>query len=207
MKKYLKSFLSVSMTNHNKLFILIAFSTTVRLILGDNLQLGNDEVYYWTYAKYPDWSHFDHPPMVGFLIQLFTFDLYFHSELALRLGTIILGSVSTYLIFLIGKEIYDEASGLIASILYTISTYGFIISGLFIMPDAPLVFFWLLSLLFFIKQTRTKERSSKNRLLLLSIGALGFAIYSKYQAIYLLFAYFLYFIIYQRKQFKNPVFC
>ena len=53
----------------------------------------------------------------------------------------------------------------------------------------------------------SRENSpSKNRLLLLSMGALGLAIYSKYQAIYLLFAYFLYFIIYQRKQFKNPVF-
>ena len=192
------------MTTSTKLALLILVSTLIRVFLGFNLQLGNDEVYYWTYAGYPDWSHFDHPPMVGIIIQLFTFDLLFDSEIALRLGTIVLGSFNTILIYLIGKEIYNEKSGFIASVLFTISTYGLIISGLFIMPDAPLVFFWMLSLLFFIKFTRAVSLEKANKFLLFSFAAVGMAIYSKYQAVYLLFGYFIYFVVYQRNQFKNP---
>ncbi len=173
--------------------------------LGSDLQLGYDDVYFWTWANYPDWSHFDHPPMVGVLIQIFTFDLYFDSEIALRLGTIVFGSLNTILIFLIGKEIYDERSGLIASVLFTISTYGLIISGLFIMPDAPLVLFWLLSLFLFIKYLKIVPSIKANTFLFLSFAALGLAIYSKYQAVYLVFGYLIYFIVYQRNQFKNPV--
>ena len=44
------------------LFWLLAVSAIVRGILAAWLEFGNDEVYYWTYALYPDWSHFDHPP-------------------------------------------------------------------------------------------------------------------------------------------------
>ena len=60
------------MNNRQKLGLLLLISTVIRMVVGDSIQLGNDEVYYWTYAKYPDWSHFDHPPMVGFFEQLFT---------------------------------------------------------------------------------------------------------------------------------------
>lgn len=204
MKEFLSSFPSNKLTINQKLILLIMVSTLIRIILGSNLQLGNDEVYYWTYARYPDWSHFDHPPMVGILIQIFTFDLFFDSEIALRLGTIVVGSLSTLLIYFIGKEICNERSGFIASLLFTLSTYGFIISGLFIMPDAPLVFFWFLSLFYFIKFIKVINSVKGNIFLFLSFTALGLAIYSKYQAVYLLFGYFLYFVVYERNQFKNP---
>jgi len=204
MKEFLSSSLSNKITTDQKLVLLIIVSTLIRIILGSNLQLGNDEVYYWTYARYPDWSHFDHPPMVGILMQIFTFDLFFDSEIALRFGTIVFGSLNTMLIYFIGKEIYNAKSGFIASVLFTISTYGFIISGLFVMPDAPLVFFWLLSLFFFIKYTKVEGVAKANKFLFLSFMALGLAIYSKYQAVYLLFGYLIYFIVYQRNQFKNP---
>ena len=45
------------------LIFLILISTLVRAFLAFALEFNNDEVYYWTYALYPDWSHFDHPPM------------------------------------------------------------------------------------------------------------------------------------------------
>ena len=105
------------MSTKQKLLLLIIISTLIRLLLGGMTGLGNDEVYYWTYAKYPDWSHFDHPPMVGFFQQIFSLNLLFQSELALRLGFVIAGSLSTLLLFLIGKEVKDERTGLIAAVL------------------------------------------------------------------------------------------
>ena len=192
------------MKNKRKLGLLIIVSTLIRLVLGGGTQLGNDEVYYWTYAKYPDWSHFDHPPMVGFFQQLFSLNLFFESELALRLGFIVSGSLITFLVYLIGKEIKDERTGLLAAVFYNTSIYGFIISGLFIMPDGPLVLFWMTSLLFFIKYQKATDSKKGNLYLTISLLSLSLGIYSKYQAVYLLFGYGLYWLLYKREQLKNP---
>ena len=193
------------MTNKQKLGLLIIISILIRLIVGSNVQLGNDEVYYWTYARYPDWSHFDHPPMVGFFEQLFSLNLFFESELALRLGFIISGTLSTLLMYFIGKEIKDERTGLIAAVLFNTSIYGFIISGLFIMPDGPMVLFWMTSLLFFIKYQKATEKRKINLFLSLSLISVSLGIYAKYQSVYLLFGYGLFWLLYKRDQLKNPV--
>ena len=193
------------MSNKQKLGLLILISTLIRLIVGDSIQLGNDEVYYWTYARYPDWSHFDHPPMVGFFEQLFSLNLFYESELVLRLGFIVSGTLSTLLMYLIGKEIKDEKTGLIAAVLFNTSIYGFVISGLFIMPDGPLVLFWMSSLLFFIKYQKATEKRKINLFLSLSLIFVSLGIYAKYQAVYLLFGYGLYWLFYKRDQLKNPV--
>ncbi|HCT70866.1 MAG TPA: glycosyl transferase, partial [Bacteroidales bacterium] len=60
------------------------------------------EVYYINYALYPDLSHFDHPPMVGWLIQLFSLNLLFDSELFIRLGAVVAGTLNTWLMYLTG---------------------------------------------------------------------------------------------------------
>lgn len=193
------------MSNKQKLILLVIVSTVIRLIVGGSIQLGNDEVYYWTYAKYPDWSHFDHPPMVGFLQQLFTFNLLIESELALRLGFILSGTLSTLLMYGIGKEIKNERTGLIAAVLFNTSIYGLIISGLFIMPDGPMVLFWMTSLLFFIKYQKASEKNKINLFLSLSLVSLSLGIYAKYQSVYLLFGYGLFWLFFKREQLKNPV--
>lgn len=193
------------MNNKQKLGLLLLISTVIRMVVGDSIQLGNDEVYYWTYAKYPDWSHFDHPPMVGFFEQLFTLNLFFESELALRLGFIVSGTLSTLLMYLIGKEIKNERTGLIAAVLFNTSIYGFIISGLFIMPDGPMVLFWMTSLLFFIKYQKATEKRKINLFLSLSLISVSLGIYSKYQSVYLLFGYGLFWLLYKRDQLKNPI--
>ena len=54
---------------------LIGIAVIVKIALSFLLELGNDEVYYFTYAVQPDWNHFDHPPVVGWMIQLSTLNL------------------------------------------------------------------------------------------------------------------------------------
>ena len=85
--------------NINKILIwLLVISAVFRSILAVWMEFGNDEVYYWTYALYPDWSHFDHPPMVGLMMQLFSLNLLFDSEFFLRLSSVVFMTVDTYLI-------------------------------------------------------------------------------------------------------------
>ena len=84
------------------LLLLMGFSLLLRSLVAGLTELGNDEVYYWTYALFPDWSHFDHPPMVGWLINLFTGNLTFDSTFMLRVPALVLGTLNTWLAWRLG---------------------------------------------------------------------------------------------------------
>lgn len=180
---------------------LLLISLVIRFFLSRFIELGNDEVYYWTYARYPDWSHFDHPGMVGWLMQLFSLNLLFDSELFLRLPSVILMTLDTCLIYLIGKEIKNEPAGFYAALLYTASVYGFIITGVFILPDTPLMFFFFLTIYLFIRYLK----SDKHKPVYLLLGGLsaGCAMLSKYSAAFLWLGMGLYILFFDRKELKN----
>ncbi len=206
--------------NINKILIwLLAVSVIVRGILAAWMELGNDEVYYWTYALYPDWSHFDHPPMVGWVIQLFSLNLLFDSELFLRLASVVFMNANTYIIYRIGKELKDALTGLYAALLFTASVYAFVITGIFIMPDTPLMLFWLLAVWMAIKYLKAKvpepvegptdtnmvlRQAQQPRFLLLFGLFAGLAMLSKYSGVFLWVGMALYILIFNRKQLKNP---
>lgn len=182
------------------LIILLTVSALIRGFLAYFIEFGNDEVYYWTYAMYPDWSHFDHPPMVGWFIQLFSGNLLFTNEFFLRLSSVICMTINTYLIFLIGKQVKNIQTGFYAALLYTASIYAFIITGIFILPDTPLSIFTLLSILYFTKYFQ----EGNNRHLLFAGLFAGLAMLSKYSGIFIWIGAGLYVIFYSRKEFRNP---
>jgi hypothetical protein len=185
------------------LWILLLISFALRSFIAAFIELGNDEVYYWTYAKFPDWSHFDHPPMVGWVIQFFTLNLRFDSEFFLRLGSIVFGTVNTFLIYLIGKKIKDPLTGFYASLLFTASFYCFIIAGTFIMPDTPQVLFWLLSLYLLLKALPDKNLTSLSRRTMILAGVtIGLAMLSKYHSVFLILGASLYILFFNRRWLK-----
>jgi len=184
--------------------ILIVVSTLVRLLLAMQLELGNDEVYYWTYALYPDWSHFDHPPMVGIIAQLFSLNLLLTDDFFMRLGPIVLAAANTWHLFLIGTKIKNEKTGLYAAFLFTGSIYCSIISGFSLTPDAPLLFFWLLATSLMIDFLSATEITSSERRKMLWFGLVaGFAMLSKYQGAFLWIAVFVYVGLFNRRWLKE----
>jgi len=157
----------------------------VRVLLATVFCLGNDEAYYYTYALYPDLSHFDHPSMIGWVIQLFSFNLHFDSELFIRMAAVIGGTMNTWLMYCIGRQLSDELTGWYAALLYTASIYGFVIVGVFILPDSPQSVFWLLSILFLMKAFKGEiDKRAKLNFLLASLF-MGLAFMSKYTTAYL----------------------
>ena len=189
------------------LFWLLAISAVVRGIAAASIEFGNDEVYYWTYALYPDWSHFDHPPMVGWVIQLFTLNLLFDSEFFIRLASLVFMTAETYIIFRIGKEIKNAQTGLYAALLYTASIYAFVITGIFIMPDTPLMLFWLLAVwmaVIYFKRLPIQKHSD-SYIILFGVFA-GLAMLSKYSGIFLWVGMMLYVLIFDRKPLKTVAF-
>ncbi|MFM9838858.1 MAG: ArnT family glycosyltransferase [Cyclobacteriaceae bacterium] len=179
---------------------LIVFATTARLFLASQVELANDEVYYWTYALYPDLSHFDHPPLVGFLAQIFSLNLLLKDDFFLRLGSIVLSTGSTWIIFLIGRKIKNELAGLYAAFLYTSSIYCSIISGFSLIPDAPQVFFWLLSLNLALEVLPVEriENSHRKKMLLIGVVA-GLAMLSKYHSVFIWVGILLFVLFQNRK--------
>lgn len=171
----------------------------VRAVLAAGFNLGNDEAYYYTYALYPALSHFDHPPMVGWVIQLFSANLYWSSEFFIRLAAVVAGTLNTWLMFQIGKQLRDELTGWYAALLYTASVYGFIMAGVFILPDAPQSVFWLSATLLLLKAFDAKYESSAGSRFMLASVFIGLGMLSKYTTAYLWVAMLLFVISYRRQ--------
>ena len=133
-----------------------------------------DEAYYWLYSQKLDWGYFDHPPMVGLLAKLG--DIIHHSSLGIRLFPIVMGVFVLLGIF----HLIDDNKNYKNVILFTIS-FPLItshISGFLILPDAPLVFFFILYL-FSYRQYLEKDNLKNTIILSIIISAM---FYSKYHA-------------------------
>ena len=192
-----------------QMILLLAVSLLVRGIVAALTELGNDEVYYWTYAKFPDWSHFDHPPMVGWIIQLFTLNLRWDTAFALRMPALILGTFNTWMIYRLGILIRNPRTGWYAALLHTGSLYATILAGTFILPDTPLSTFYLVSLFFMFKACGlgSQKKNDPVSLFFLPAGIFaGLAMLSKYTGIFLWAGTFLFAILYRRSVLKNVYF-
>ena len=85
---------------NSTIFLLLAVNFLVRLLITLLTNLGIDEVYYVQYALNPSISYFDHPPLVGWIIRLFTFNLNFvYNDFFVRLGPLIIGTLNLYVIY------------------------------------------------------------------------------------------------------------
>ncbi|WP_026769660.1 glycosyltransferase family 39 protein [Asinibacterium sp. OR53] len=168
----------------NKVFWLIIISMIVKLVAASLLELGNDEVYYWTYSLQPDWNHFDHPPMVGWLIRLTTFNELWVNETTMRLGAILCAAVATWIIFKLGKLLSSEKLGWYAALVYTCSVYTGFIAGFFILPDSPQMLFWTGALYVMAEMFLKNSERKPGRWLLLGL-LIGLATLCKVHALFL----------------------
>jgi len=184
--------------------ILIISAVVAKIIVSFFVQLGNEEAYYWIYALYPDWSHYEHPPMVGWMVQFFSVNLVLDHQVFLRLGSIIIAAANTYMIFRLGTLLKDELTGWYAAIMFSSSIYLGIIGGFMIMPDAPLLFFWILAIFCLVKSLPMdpQEAKSKENMLFFGIAA-GLAMMSKYSGSFLWLGALVYIVFFNRAWFSS----
>ena len=195
-KTRIDTFMTSFLSQRNAILWLILVNLIVRLAVVFGTTLGNDDVYYTLYARYLDWSYFDHPPMVGYFIRLFTCNGYFlNNDFFARLASLFVGTINLWIVYKIGILLKDKITGLIAATLLAASFYGSVIVGVFILPDTPQSLFWLASLWSFLKFIETKN----NRFLLFFGMLVGLAMLSKYHAVYLWVGSLLYLLMYDRR--------
>jgi dolichol-phosphate mannosyltransferase len=151
----------------------------LRFVLAAVMNLSPQEAYYWNYSIHPDLSYLDHPPMVAWVVRAGTL-LLGKSEIGVRIGGLALVLVSTWLINALGQLWFSHRAGLWAALLFQVIP-AYFIYGVLITPDTPLICFWLLTV-YLVSIAVLKDRPSA---WYCAGAALGFAMLSKYTALFL----------------------
>jgi 4-amino-4-deoxy-L-arabinose transferase-like glycosyltransferase len=192
---------SSNFSYRKRVVLLIIILFFVRFILGSVTELGNDESYYWLYAQHLQWNYFDHPPLVGVWIRIFTFNLSLQTEGFVRLGSAVSCAIATWFMYQTGKTIHSEKAGLFAALLYNASFYAGVTCGIYAMPDSPQMVFWTFCL--WMLARISKDENSWKAWLLFGISA-GLCIMSKVHGVFIWGGLGLYILFAKRSWLAKP---
>ena len=178
--------------------LLIIVTSIIRIVVASYTGLGPGEAYYFKGALLPNWSYFDQPPLF-FWLSTVTVKLFGVSALALRLPAILCFAGVIWLLYVITKHLFSAKAGWYAVLLLNCSFVFTIPVAAWFQPDAPLMFFWLLTCYFLVRlffkastegdQTASIPTQSAKEIYILWVLtgiALGLATLSKYHSALLL---------------------
>lgn len=165
---------------YNRLFVkTTTVLTLARLLIAGSFGLTDDESHYWQYSQHLDFSYYDHPPMVGYLIFIST-KILGNNLYGVRLPAIICFLIALVYFYKLVKELYNTQIAFYSCLVLNFIPVVFTGSVVTI-PDSPLVMFWIMYMFYFYKFMLAKD----TWLLYLCSIILGFALLSKYTAIFL----------------------
>ena len=116
--------------------LLVAGFSAFRMAVMGRTGLGDSESYYWTWSQNLAMSYFDHPPMVAWLIRLFT-DIGGDNSFMVRLPSVLLFILMGWLFHRISMEMFDDARVAFYSILTFNLVPVFGIGAMQMVPDIP----------------------------------------------------------------------
>ena len=172
------------------LIIILALIFLYRLLVLSNakVDLYIDEAYYYNWAKHLDFGYYSKPPMLSLLIA-FTTWLFGDGVLAIKIGANLVYPITSYIIFLIAKELFDERVAFYSAVsFFTLPSIW--LSSLIISTDVVLLLFWALAMLFFIKALKSDRLFDWVMAGVFS----GFGLLSKYNFIFFIFSVVLIFL-------------
>jgi 4-amino-4-deoxy-L-arabinose transferase-like glycosyltransferase len=134
------------MTARRALVLVIAISLVLRLLWVALMPPNKDEGYHYLYAVHPNWSYFDHPPMMMVVVRAgLEFCGGAVNNLSLRLGFVLLFAGSTWLLAGFTARWFGSWAGVYAAILWNLAPFFSLGAGGQAMPDGPFLFFALLT--------------------------------------------------------------
>jgi hypothetical protein len=139
------------------LTVFLGIINLFKLWLARFLPLLGDEAYYNVWSKHLALSYNDHPPAIAYLHWISNF-LFGQNEIGVRLTAIICVLISTWLIYLVGKEAFGKKVGIVSAVLLNIIP-TFFAGGIFLTPEQPLLIFWLLSTYLAVLLFKTQNKS------------------------------------------------
>lgn len=145
----------------------IGVCLVARLALALGTDIYPDEAYYWTWSRNLQASYFDHPALIAWSIRLF----------GIRPGALLFGLATLVGVYRLARSFdADHVSALAATALFA-STPAANLLGTIATPDAPLLCFWVWTLV---------ALRSPHRAAWVATGALwGLSMLSKYNGILL----------------------
>jgi hypothetical protein len=108
-----------------------------------------DETQYWSWAKEPSFGYYSKPPMVAWMIAATT-AICDDGESCVRLSSPLLHLGAAIAIYKIAAILYNKEAAFYSTLSY-ITMPAVVLSSSLVSTDPSLLFFWALSILFFIK--------------------------------------------------------
>jgi undecaprenyl-diphosphatase len=173
--------------------------------------LGPDEAHYWEWSRRLDLSYYSKGPLIAYLIAFSTWVMG-NTVFAVRFFAPLFFALGSLCLYLLGMELFrDERRASAAALVYQVIPL-FSVYGIVNTTDAPLLFFWTLSLYLFWKaihsntsrgtrlglNTTTRQSSIFNRhhlsIWLLLGCAVGLGLLAKYTMAFFYVCMFLFFV-------------
>lgn len=152
----------------------------IRLIFIGVMGLMPQDAYYDFYAQHLDLSYYDHPPMIAYLLRIFT-AVFGKKVFVLKLSDSIVTWLSVLAFYALAKRflsLHKAQYGL----LLLLSTFMITILSLISTPDSPLILCWTISLLFL----HSAIFESKKKYWISAGIMTGLCFDSKYTAVFLI---------------------
>jgi 4-amino-4-deoxy-L-arabinose transferase-like glycosyltransferase len=164
-----------------------------RLIVAATLGFSVDESYTVANARDLNLSYFDHPPLHYWIAHAFMPLL--GEGHALRLPFVVLFAGSTWLLYLLTRQLFGARAGVWAALALNLSAFFTVSAGAWVGPDGPLDFFLLAAALTLANAFFPSARApSPWRTWILAGIWLGLAGLSKYHAVLFAFSLALYLV-------------
>lgn len=158
-----------------------------------------DEAQYWLWGKELDFGYFSKPPLLGWIIGLFTYVCGSDSEFCVRLPSPVIHTGTALLIYLSATRLFDARTGFWSAVTFALLP-GITLSSTLISTDVPLLLCWAGALWAFLRLH--DDGNWKNAILL---GAfIGLGLMAKYAMAYFFLCAILIAVV--EKPFRKTVF-
>jgi len=157
--------------------------------------LAPDETYYWDWSRNLALGYYSKPPLVAWVIALFT-SIGGNHPFFVRVGAVLFSLGSSIVLFYLGRALFNAKVGFWAFIIAN-ATPGFAVGSLIMTIDPPLLFFWGLTILLLYCAL---SREKKGYWYLAGVS-LGLGLLSKYTIVALIPSLFFYLAFAPTKRF------
>ena len=128
----------------------------IRLVFTGIMGIMPQDAYYDFYAQHLDLSYYDHPPMIAYVLRIFT-ALFGKKVFVLKLADTTVTLLTLVAFYQLAKKFLSEQKAMQATVLL-LSTVMISILSLISTPDVPLMLCWTISLNFLHEALFRKEK-------------------------------------------------
>lgn len=126
------------------IFVITIFGFRLLVLALVPVDLSGDEAYYWAWGQHLDWGYASKPPGIAWLMALAGM-VGGDTTFGIRTFAAMLGTGSLICLFQLARRLYGPAVAMITAIAFVANPANAALN-LVLTIDAPLMFFWMLSL-------------------------------------------------------------